>query len=209
MRFLLLLLLLPVTYSLTINATGYTPDGVSYLVRQEISAMNDIVDECVTSSIGKFPFDLGDMHRSEAAQMTHSAARCLFFQHHMRTSIHNQYTMIELIKKLQELFMEDVSLHVDMNTEVRNTTHVYMNILRDIQQEILTFQKQIHGYILNTAGNEESQVKDFIRYLDNEQKEIDEAKDGIGLDFSKLVDLYNYFVEKFLQIHKRLKMVDL
>lgn len=209
MRFLLLLLLLPITYSLTINATGYTPNGVSYLVRQEISAMNDIVDDCVTSAIGKFPFDLGNMHRSEAAQMTHSAARCLFFQHHMRTSIHNQYTMIELIKKLQELFMEDVSLHTDMNIEVRNTTHVYMNILRDIQQEILTFQKQIHGYILNTAGNEESQVKDFIRYLDNEQKEIDEAKDGIGLDFSKLVDLYNYFVEKFLQIHKRLKMVDL
>ena len=209
MRFLLLLLLLPITYSLTINATGYTPDGVSYLVKQEVSAMNEIIDQCVTSSIGKFPFDIGNMHRSEADQMTHSAARCLFFQHHMRTSVRNQYTMIDLIKKLQELFIEDASLHLDIRIEVENTTSTYMSILIDIQKEILAFQKQIHGYIINTAATEENQVQDLIQYLDNEKSEIDETENSISLDFSNLVDLYTYFVEKFTAIHKRIHMVDI
>jgi hypothetical protein len=47
--------------------------------------------------------------------------------------------MIDLIKKLQELFIEDASLHLDIRIEVENTTSTYMSILIDIQKEILAF----------------------------------------------------------------------
>ena len=208
MRFLLLLLLLPFSYSLTINATGYTSNGVSYVVKQEVSAMNEIIEQCILSSFGNDNYIINYNNNKEAKEITHSIARCMFYKHHMRSSIRNQYTIRELIKKMRDLYIQDTELNLNMENVIYNTTDSYLNILNDITDEILSFEGQIRGFYPDNKQTE-GQAQDLIDYLTNEKNKMETTEINIALDFDKLEEIYTYFVEKFINIQTELKTIEL
>ena len=204
---LLLLILLPIINSIPLNNTGYTQDGVSHVVRFEIETLNTEIDQCIHKTLGYNNYIVVDTNLQESEYMAHDIARCLFLNHHLRSSIRNQFSMIKLIDVLQQLYQEKIETQFDAKKLLSNVTHVYVDILKNILQEVISIRSQLHVFKKSTSADIQYQIRDLIEYFSHESIMFKQASSEFGMEIDQLKDVYTYFVDRFNFIGIQMKEI--
>ena len=207
MRFLLLLLLLPVTYSLTINATGYTPDGVSYVVSREINEMDNIIERCLDASFGELDSMVTLMTTRTSNIMIHNLVQCLLTKHNYRTSTSNEFTMLELLIELHHLFAQQETTNIEIKLLTTNTTEALVMELENINKQTQYLKNTLVDSIKQSLSDVIGRGKEILNFASKKENYLEEADSMISLKFEDISKIYNHFNTEYINFQTRLQNI--
>lgn len=208
--FLLLHTASPLSLDVTLNAEGYIDNGmgVTYIVRNEIDILNKEIQECIDSNLGFHNFAI-DQRQSklDGDEIAHGIARCIILRHHLRSNVRNQFTLIQLIRELRDLYVEKINKNTETDTFVRNTTAVYIDSLQSVLKEVLHLREQIRSFEGAKTATPQEKALDLIMFLSNEANSMKETKSKFGLELKDLETVYQFFVTKYTYLQTQLEEI--
>ena len=208
--FLLLHAASPLSLDATLNAEGYIDNGmgVTYIVRNEIDILNKEIQECIDSNLGFHNFAI-DQRQSklDGDEIAHGIARCIMLRHHLRSNVRNQFTLIQLIRKLRDLYVEKINKNTETDTFVRNSTAVYIDSLQGVLKEVLHLREQIKSFEGAKTATPQEKALDLIMFLSNEANSMKETKSKFGLELKDLETVYQFFLLKYAYLQMQMQEI--